>query len=463
MEKKDNRPVDFNFARRGGSRLLSNDFTRTAELTAAELARFAAGAALPAGKEKFLAARGFYSGRLDFNALLPGHFAAVLADWKGPKVHIISVTGDCDHACLYCSAGAGAGGRHMTRATAKKTLDFIFSTGSHELVIEFQGGEPLRNFGVVRYIIAEARRLAEKKGRALHFSMVSNLAGLTPEKLDYLAANGVTLCTSLDGPAALHDKARKYTGGSSHAAAARGIALVSKLAAAGRIEPLNAICTVTRFSLSCPEKIVDEFLRLGIKRVQLGPLEPIGRAAGGELAVTPEEFLAFYRRALGYMLKLNRRGVAVYEKGALMFLKQMTAGERPRYQNLDLLYRLSYSPDGSVYGSDEARLLGAGGSDFFRLGSVNDSFCKLASSPLGRTLLLSCFPRAAQPRCARCPYSGWCRVSPAYNYAAQGSFWGDMMTSARCRLFMGVSDFLVEKLKGAGSKKLLESWAVKYQ
>lgn len=463
MAKKDLKPDSFNFARRGGARLLSNDFSHTASLSAAEFSRFAGGKSLPAGKEKLLASRGFYAGRLDFERLLPRHFAAVLADWKGPRVHIVSVTGDCDHACLYCSADAGAGGRHMSRATAAKTLDFIFSTGSPELVIEFQGGEPLRNFPVVKYIVEEAKRRAEKGGRKLHFSMVSNLAALTADKLDYLAANGVTLCTSLDGPAAVHDKARRYAGGSSHAAVARAAALVNKSSAAGRIEPLNAICTVTRFSLPHPEKIVDEFLRLGVKRVQLGPLEPVGRAAGGGLAVTPGEFLAFYRRALDHMLRLNRRGTEVYEKGALMFLKQLVSGERPRYQNLDILYRLSYSADGSVYGSDEARLLGAGGADTLRLGSVKDSFRDMVLSPLARTLILSCFPGLAQPRCARCPYSGWCRVSPAYNFAAQGSFWGDMMTSDRCAVFMGVSDLLTEKLKDPAAKKVLEKWAVAYQ
>ncbi|MHB0995668.1 MAG: radical SAM protein [Elusimicrobiales bacterium] len=463
MAKKDLKPNSFNFARRGGGRLLSNDFSHTAGLSAAELSRFAEGKPLQGRKGTTLAARGFYAGRLDFEKLLPRHFAAVLADWKGPRVHIVSVTGDCDHACLYCSAGAGAGGRHMSRATAAKTLDFIFSTGAPELVIEFQGGEPLRNFPVVKFIVAEAKRRAEKGGRKLHFSMVSNLAGLTADKLDYLAASGVTLCTSLDGPVAVHDKARKYTGGSSHAAAARAAALVNKFSAAGRIEPLNAICTVTKFSLPHPEKIVDEFLRLGLKRVQLGPLEPIGRAACGALAVTPEEFLAFYRKAMNHMLRLNRRGTAVYEKGALMFLKQLVSGERPRYQNLDILYRLSYSPDGSVYGSDEARLLGAAAGDLLRLGSVKERFRDIILSPLARTLILSCFPRLAQPRCARCPYSGWCRVPPAYNFAAQGSFWGDMMTSHRCRVFMGVSDLLLEKLGNPADKKLLEGWAVAYQ
>lgn len=458
-----NKPSDFNFSRRGAACLVSNDFSMSAEIKAAELPRFAAGAGLPAAAAETLLSRGFFRDRLDFETLMPGHFAALLKDWAGPHVHIVAVTGDCDHACLYCGASASAGGRQMSPATAKRTLDFIFKAGARELVMEFQGGEPLRNFGVVKYLVEEAGRRAAKEGRKVHFSMVSNLAALTPEKLDYLASRGVTLCTSLDGPASVHDRARKFSGGSSHAAAVRGIALVNKLAAKGKIEPLNAICTVTRFSLPYPEKIVDEFLARGIKRVQLGPLEPLGRAAGEDnLAVSPEEFLAFYSRALDHMLRLNRSGVEVYEKGALMFIKHIVSGARPRYQNLDLLYRLAYGPDGSVYGSDEARLLAAGGNEFFRLGSVTGSFGGMVSSPLGRALLLSCFPRLSQPRCARCPYSAYCRVSPVYNYAAQGSFWGDMMTSRRCRVFMGVFDIIFDKLRRPGDRKLLEKWAAKY-
>ncbi len=464
MAPKKYRPSDFNFSRRGGTCLLSNDFAISAEIRSGELLRFASGATLPAAVGKTLSSRGFFRDYLDFEKLMPGHFAALLADWAGPHVHIVAVTGDCDHACLYCGASASAGGRHMSMATAKKTLDFIFRNGARDLVIEFQGGEPLRNFGAVRYIVEEAGRRAAKEGRKVHFSMVSNLASLNAEKLEYLASRSVTLCTSLDGPARIHDQARKFSGGSSHAAAARGIAAVNKLAAKGRIEPLNAICTVTKFSLPYPRGIVDEFLERGIKRVQLGPLEPLGRAAGTDsLAVSPEAFLSFYSKALDYMLRLNREGVEVYEKGALMFIKHIVSGERPRYQNLDLLYRLAYGPDGSVYGSDEARLAAAGGNDFFRLGCVTGSFGDMVSSPLGRALLLSCFPRLAQPRCARCPYSAYCRVSPVYSYAAQGSFWGDMMTSGRCQVFMGVFDIIFDKLARPATRKLLERWAEKYQ
>ena len=465
LKQSGNKPSDFNFIRRGKTCLLSNEFSAGAVIKARELNAFARGDKLTPEAARTLSERGFFRDSLDFEKLLPRHYAALLKNWTGPRVHIIAVTSACDHSCLYCGASASRSGAVMSLATAKRTVDFIFKTGSPELVIEFQGGEPLLNFPVVKAITEDALARGRKQGRNIHFSIVSNLAALTAGKLEYLRSRGVTVCTSLDGPAFIHNQNRLLTGGS-HAAAVRGIAAVNRLAAKGMLEPVNAICTVTRSSLPHPEKIVDEFLKRGIKRVQLGPLEPLGRARGAwaELGCGAEEFLGFYTKAFDHMLRLNRAGVEVYEKGALMFVKHIITGERPRYQNLDVLYRLAYGRDGSVYGSDEARLLAESGDTFFRLGSVfTDLFSGIAASPLARTLLLSCFPRLTQPRCARCPYSAYCRVSPVYSYTAQGSFWGDMMTSERCRIFMGVFDLIFDKLNRPADRKLLEKWAENHQ
>lgn len=461
-------PADFNFMRTGKGVLLSNDLAMSAEISARDLPVLARGGGLRQPVADLLASRGFFRDTAGAAPLLKGHFASILKDWAGPRVHIVAVTGNCDHSCAYCGAGAGGAdpGRDMSLATARRVVGFIFSTGSRELVIEFQGGEPLRNFPAVRTIVEAALRRNRKAGRKLHFSLVSNLSLLTPEKLAYLCSRNVTVCTSLDGPAFLHDRHRKLAaGGSSHAAAVRGIAAVNRLAARHPgFEPVNAICTVTRDSLAHPEAIVDEFLARGVRRIQLGPLEPLGRAGRRweELGYGPEEFLAFYSRAFDYMLRLNRRGVEVYEKGALMFVRHILSGCRPRYQNLDLLCRLAYGRDGSVYGSDEARLLAESGDLSFRLGGADDSFESLCATPLARALVLSCFPGLVQPRCARCPFSAYCRISPVYNHLAQNSFWGDMRTNGRCRLFTGIFGLIFRKMARSGNRALLRGWTERY-
>ncbi|HNW44248.1 MAG TPA: radical SAM protein [Elusimicrobiales bacterium] len=462
-------PYRFNFSRAGRKVLLSNEFGGWSLASPAGFEKLVSGKLRGGPFARELSEKGFAANRMDLDGLAAGLSDKLLAGWRGPHVHIVEVTRRCNSACLYCGASAAgrrAAGLDMTPATARKTLDFVFSLETPSVMLEFQGGEPLLNFGMVRFLVEEALRRAEAAGKKVHFSIVTNLTLMDREKFDYLVSRRVTVCTSLDGPAALHDRARRKAGGSAHAAAARWLKEFAALA--GRdpaAEMPNAICTVSAFSLPHARRIVDEFVRLGLLRVQLGPLERLGRAraAWNSLGCGPAEFLAFYAAALERILELNRRGVPVYEKGALMYIKQILTGRRPRYQNLDLGVRLGYAFDGSVYGSDEGRLLAAAGDGFFRLGDVRrDTFRGILKKPLARAFLLSAFPELCQPACARCVYSPWCRVMPAYNYSVQGGFWGNMASSPRCAVHKGIFDIIFAKLQDPETREIFERWSDTY-
>lgn len=465
MKREKNPPYNFYSTRSGGGRLLSNDAGHSLFVTGKEFAAFIKGRALKPALKSILAEKGFLKERLDFNDVFRRYRERFLAAWMGPRVHIISVTARCNAVCAYCGAGSplAAKSSDMSLETAGRTVDFIFKVKTPSLLIEFQGGEPLLNFRAVRRIVELAEPRSKKEGRELHFSIVTNLSLMDEAKLEFLVANRVTVCASLDGPAALHDSARKLQGGSSHALTAKWIRRIS---AAGKktpgFESPNAICTVTKLSLKQPKAIVDEFLKLGIRRVQLGPLDPFGlaKARWPELGCSSREFLGFYAEVLDYMLELNSKGIQVYEKGALLFIRQLLTGERPGYQNLDLALRLAYNWDGAVYGSDEARMLSNSGDDFFKLGSVlKDSFTGLLRTPLARSLLLSCFQGLSRAKCARCAFNLCCRVAPAYNYAAQGSFWGDMAVNERCALFTGVFGVILSRMREKRARKIFEKWA----
>lgn len=448
-------PADFNFERLPGGAFLSGAAGNCASLTAAGLKGFLAGRAVPG-----LAENNFLRERLDLAGLEEALGGRYLAGWRGPRVHVITLTGRCGLRCAYCSASATAASSDMRQATARRVLDFIFSVDAPRLTLEFQGGEPLLNFAVLKLIVKDARRRAARLGREIHFSLVTNLAAMDEARFRFLMENRVTVCTSLDGPADLHDANR---GRGSHAAAVKWLRRVNEYRRDHPgIEAPNAICTVTRASLGRAAEIVDAFVAAGVDRVQLGPLDPLGRAAGDweRLGYTPEEFVAFYGRALDRMAGLTlAAGRPVYEKGALNFLRETATGRRPRQRNLDLAFRLAYNHDGGIYGSDEARMLAAGGDDFFRLGTAGkDTFREIISGPLARALLLSCFQELTQPSCARCAFSPFCRVSPVYNYAAQGSFWGDMAASPRCALFKGVFRLLAAGRRDPRRRRVYAKW-----
>ena len=76
--------------------------------------------------------------------------------FHGTSLHIVVVTLRCNMKCIYCHASSRRENEFefdMNKETARKTVDFIFQTPNDSITIEFQGGEPLLNWGIVKYII----------------------------------------------------------------------------------------------------------------------------------------------------------------------------------------------------------------------------------------------------------------------------------------------------------------------
>src|SRR5581483_6464460 len=121
-------------------------------------------------------------------------------------LHIFVVTLRCEHSCPYCQVSRRSVDRErfdMSEETAKRALKVALSAPAPTIKIEFQGGEPLLNFPLIKQIVRWARRdvLA---GKTLEFVIATNLALLDDEVLDFCRDHSVLLSTSLDGPADLH-------------------------------------------------------------------------------------------------------------------------------------------------------------------------------------------------------------------------------------------------------------------
>src|SRR5260221_268749 len=109
-------------------------------------------------------------------------------------LHIFVVSLRCEHSCPYCQVSRQSDDRvafDMTRETATKALDLVFRSPSPTLKIEFQGGEPLLNLDLVRFIVELALEKNREAKRDLQFVIASNLALLTDEVLEFCKAHHV--------------------------------------------------------------------------------------------------------------------------------------------------------------------------------------------------------------------------------------------------------------------------------
>ena len=83
-------------------------------------------------------------------------------------LHMFVVTLRCDHSCHYCQVSRQTEDRQSFDTSvshADKALDLVFRSPSPYLKVEFQGGEPLLNFALVRHIVerAEQRRMMYRR------------------------------------------------------------------------------------------------------------------------------------------------------------------------------------------------------------------------------------------------------------------------------------------------------------
>lgn len=150
-----------------------------------------------------------------------------LADFTG--LHILVVSLRCEHSCAYCQVSRKSDDRvtfDMSAETAEKALALVFRSPSPGIKIEFQGGEPLLNFSLIRHIVERAETLNLAERRNLQFVIATNLAVVNDEVLEFCRDHDILISTSLDGPSDLHNANRPRPGNDSYQRTIEGISRV---------------------------------------------------------------------------------------------------------------------------------------------------------------------------------------------------------------------------------------------
>jgi His-Xaa-Ser system radical SAM maturase HxsB len=382
-------------------------------------------------------------------------------------LHLFVVTLRCDHSCPYCQVSRRSVDRErydMSEELALRAVDVALSAPAPRIKIEFQGGEPLLNFGLIGKIVDAAQRRAPRRNKTVEFVIASNLTLLTDEVLAFCRDNGVLLSTSLDGPADLHNRNRPRTGGNSHELAVAGIRRAQAVLGRSRV---SALMTTTEASLDRVEEIVDEYLRLDLGGIFLRSLSPYGFAIKTKQFARygGREWLAFYERGLRYIIEVNRHGHHFPEFYASLLLKRMLSDRPIGYVDLRSpggigLGALVYNYDGKVFASDEGRMLAEMGDRTFELGDLRtDDYRSLVFSEKLVGLIGNTLAQCA-PQCSSCVYEPHCGAEPVFHHATQGDALGIKPLSEFCARQKGVLQLLFEILDGGDEDAaVLRRWA----
>jgi His-Xaa-Ser system radical SAM maturase HxsB len=383
-------------------------------------------------------------------------------------LHLFVVTLRCDHSCGYCQVSRVSENKvqfDMTRETAERAVGLMFRSPGPALKVEFQGGEPLLNFELIRYIVELVEERNQKEQRSIQYVVATNLSPLTDEMLTFFREHVVNLSTSLDGPAFIHDTNRPRRGGHSHEVTIRQLARAREALGHDRIA---ALMTATPLSLQHPREIIDEYVKHGFDSVFLRWISPYGFAVRTGLAYeyAVEEYLEFYKTGLDYIIELNRQGTTLVEVYTQILLRKILTPFPTGYVDLQSpagagIGVVAYNYDGDVYASDEARMLAEMGDRALRLGNVHEnSYAEIFGGPTLRALVESSVVETL-PWCSECAFAPYCGADPVFHWATQGDPVGHRPTSAFCGRNMAIFRHLFGLLRQGDAfvQRLFTSWA----
>jgi len=459
----------FKFKKLGNEYLLTNDVTYT-NLKEEDFKNFLEDK-LDKESEIFkeLASKGFIKNHFPTNNIIKRycdryHFLLN----RGVGLHIIVVTKRCNHLCVYCQAGRAEFQNEkydMNEETAKKTVDLIFQTPAKSFTIEFQGGEPLLNWKIIKFIVEYAKTKNEIFKKRLNFSLVTNLSLMTDDKYKYLIDNNINICTSLDGPKDVHNKNRPFF--NKEGTYDKVVFWIEKMRKNEKENSLkrvlSALPTLTKYSLENIKEVIDEYIKHNFNVIHLRQLSFLGCSSGEEnkekFGYTAQEFIDAWIKGMDYIIEKNKEGIDIKERGAMIFLQKIIKEIDSNFLDLRSpcgagIGQLAYFHDGNVYCCDEGRMVG---NDLFMLGNVFKSkYEDIAEADQTKTLVTA--STLDNFACDECVYKTYCGTCPVLNYVLYNNLFPNIRATDKCKIHEAMLDYLFLKIKNEEVFKIFKNW-----
>jgi His-Xaa-Ser system radical SAM maturase HxsB len=365
------------------------------------------------------------------------------------SLHMMVITLRCNQKCEYCQVSCADDDTYkfdMPLKTAYKIVDTIFESPSKTIKIEFQGGEPTLHWELIEKTVLYAEEKNSKVDKKLFFVICTNLIGITRDMLIFCKEHNINISSSLDGPREIHDKNRILRiGNSSHDL------FIEKLSLARAIlgeNGVDVLMTTTATSLKNFKYIIDYYIELGFNGIFIRSLNPYGFAAEkiDKLGYQMQEFVDAYTDVLKYIFSINKTRYFA-EHFATILLSRILTPYSTGFVDLQSpagtgISGVIYDYDGSVYPSDEARMLARMGDRHFHLGNVHtDSYINIfGGEKLKNIINQSCIETTMS--CAFCVYQAYCGTDPVRNYLESGNESRKMAGTPFCIKHKGIFDYL---------------------
>jgi uncharacterized protein len=184
-------------------------------------------------------------------------FGGVAHDFRNNKeikALCLHVAHACNLTCDYCFAGAGryqGPSALMSFETGRRAIDFLAENSGtrRNLEVDFFGGEPLRNWDVVKRLVGYARGIERERGKNFRFTLTTNGVLVDDDVIDFSNREMTNVVMSLDGRKQVHDRLRKTPeGGAATISSSRNSSASPRRAQQGNTTSAARSRAITRIS-----------------------------------------------------------------------------------------------------------------------------------------------------------------------------------------------------------------------
>lgn len=371
------------------------------------------------------------------------------------SLHMMVITVRCNQKCTYCQVSCedeDSKQYDMDIDTARRIVDFIFQSPSHNIKIEFQGGEPILNWEVIEHTILYAEKKNETYKKNLEIVLCTNITANIETKAVFLKEHSVSISTSLDGNKDVHDHCRLRRNGSG--TYNKFISNLKLLRETYEHDTIGALMTTTSYSLDKIKEIIDEYVKNDFDGIFLRAINPYGFASENEekLSYSIDKFVTMYKEALEYIININKEGHFFPEHYTALLLRRILTPYATGFVDLQSpsgagISGVIYDYNGDVYPADEGRMLARMGDKYFCMGNVKEhSYEEVFSSKLLKNIVSnSCLD--IMPHCYSCVFSPYCGADPIRNYLEKQDIMGYRLDSAFCDKNKAIFSYLFELIQ----------------
>jgi His-Xaa-Ser system radical SAM maturase HxsB len=312
----------------------------------------------------------------------------------------------CNLSCSYCQvsrAAIGASGFDWSEEVLSEVLALLDRLPKDSIKIEFQGGEPTLRADLLRAVIERAERFEKRE-----FVICTNLQELTAEALELFDRPDVYISTSLDGGFETHrhnrtksaDRTQRFFKNLQFVIGRYGARKVSALPTVDAADPPNE------------DALIDIYVEHGLERIFLRPInfQGFARKQHKQSLEQDEPWRDYYEGFVRNLIARNWRDRSrvleeTYFSICLRRIFQPGSERHVDLRNPNFLGSdyVVVDYDGTVYPTDEARMLSRSGVIDLAIGSVSDGWASRQ-----RDTLNAHSSNFDDPACRRCAFQPYC-------------------------------------------------------